>query len=114
VAEFDHQIFMAPRTRSRAEGFLYETESIHGNASPCQYLRKHYGDCGGRALRAGQKDGRLGPGLDEIIGTPDKGIPEDLLDSAERVAVIPLMIKIGFVFGGRYPRKEKSFPVSDS
>jgi SH3 domain-containing YSC84-like protein 1 len=42
--------------------------------------------------------------LDEIMGTPDKGIPEELLDSAECVAVIPSMVKIGFVFGGRHGR----------
>ena len=42
--------------------------------------------------------------LDEIMGTPDKGIPEELLDSAKCVAVIPSMIKIGFVFGGRHGR----------
>ena len=40
--------------------------------------------------------------LDEIMGTPDKGIPEELLDSAKCVAVIPSMIKIGFIFGGRH------------
>jgi len=33
--------------------------------------------------------------LDEIMGTPDKGIPEELLDSAKCVAVIPSVIKIG-------------------
>src|ERR1700758_1882186 len=42
--------------------------------------------------------------LDEIMGTPDKGIPEELLNSAKCVAVIPSMIKIGFVFGGRQGR----------
>ena len=42
--------------------------------------------------------------LDETMGTPDKGIPEELLDSAKCVAVIPSMIKIGFVFGGRHGR----------
>lgn len=42
--------------------------------------------------------------LDEIMGTPDKGIPEELLGSAKCVAVIPSMIKIGFVFGGRHGR----------
>jgi lipid-binding SYLF domain-containing protein len=42
--------------------------------------------------------------LDEIMGTPDKGIPEELLDSAKCIAVIPSMIKIGFVFGGRHGR----------
>lgn len=40
--------------------------------------------------------------LDEIMGTPDKGIPEELLDSAKCVAVIPSMIKVGFIFGGRH------------
>jgi SH3 domain-containing YSC84-like protein 1 len=42
--------------------------------------------------------------LDEIMGTPDKGIPEQLLASAKCVAVIPSMVKIGFVFGGRHGR----------
>jgi len=42
--------------------------------------------------------------LDEVMGTPDNGIPEELLDSAKSVAVIPSMIKIGFVFGGRHGR----------
>ena len=42
--------------------------------------------------------------LDEIMGTPDKGIPEELLDSAKCVAVMPSMVKIGFVFGGRHGR----------
>jgi lipid-binding SYLF domain-containing protein len=42
--------------------------------------------------------------LDEIMGTPDKGIPEELLNSAKCVAVMPSMIKIGFVFGGRHGR----------
>jgi lipid-binding SYLF domain-containing protein len=42
--------------------------------------------------------------LDEIMGTPDKGIPEELLDSAKCLAVIPSMVKIGFVFGGRHGR----------
>ena len=42
--------------------------------------------------------------LDEIMGTPDKGIPEELLDSAKCLAVVPSMVKIGFVFGGRHGR----------
>ena len=42
--------------------------------------------------------------LDEIMGTPDKGIPEELLGSAKCVAVIPSMVKVGFVFGGRHGR----------
>ena len=42
--------------------------------------------------------------LDEIMGTPDKGIPEQLLGYAKCMAVIPSMVKIGFVFGGRHGR----------
>lgn len=40
--------------------------------------------------------------LDEIQGTPDKGIPEEVLGSAECVAVVPSMLKAGFVVGARY------------
>ena len=40
--------------------------------------------------------------LDEIMGTPDKGIPKDILASAKCVAVIPSMIKGGFIIGARY------------
>jgi lipid-binding SYLF domain-containing protein len=37
----------------------------------------------------------------EIMGTPDKAIPTDLLDKAECVAVFPEVIKAGFIVGGR-------------
>jgi len=37
----------------------------------------------------------------EIMGTPDKGIPRELLENAECVAVFPSVLKAGFVFGGR-------------
>lgn len=40
--------------------------------------------------------------LDEIMATPDKGIPKEVLASAKCVAVVPSMIKGGFVVGGRY------------
>ena len=40
--------------------------------------------------------------LDEIMAAPDKGIPQDILNSAKCIAVVPSMIKGGFVFGGRY------------
>jgi lipid-binding SYLF domain-containing protein len=39
--------------------------------------------------------------LHEIMGMPDKGIPEEVLDHAKCVAVVPHMIKGGFVFGGK-------------
>ena len=37
--------------------------------------------------------------IHEVMGMPDKGIPEEVLKHAKCVAVIPHMIKGGFVFG---------------
>lgn len=37
----------------------------------------------------------------EIMGAPDKGIPKELLDKAQAIAVFPGMVKAGFVVGGR-------------
>ncbi len=37
--------------------------------------------------------------LHQIMGTPDNGIPEEVMDHAKCVAVVPHMIKGGFVFG---------------
>jgi lipid-binding SYLF domain-containing protein len=42
--------------------------------------------------------------LNEIQGTPDQGIPAEVLGSAECVAVVPSMLKGGFVVGARYGR----------
>lgn len=42
--------------------------------------------------------------LDEIMSAPDKGIPEEVMGSAECVAVVPSMLKGGFVVGGEYGR----------
>lgn len=39
--------------------------------------------------------------FEQIMGTPDRSIPKDLLDRAEAVAVFPSMLKAGFVVGGR-------------
>src|SRR5450756_1377356 len=42
--------------------------------------------------------------LDEIQGAPDQRIPEEVLGSAECVAVVPSLLKGGFVVGARYGR----------
>src|SRR5450759_5634997 len=42
--------------------------------------------------------------LDEIQAAPDQRIPEEVLGSAECVAVVPSLLKGGFVVGGRYGR----------
>ena len=36
-----------------------------------------------------------------IMGAPDSGIPEEVLEHAKCVAVVPHMVKGGFVFGGK-------------
>jgi lipid-binding SYLF domain-containing protein len=38
--------------------------------------------------------------LNQIMGAPDKGIPRELLDGAEAVAVCPGVLKAAFVIGG--------------
>lgn len=42
--------------------------------------------------------------LDELIATPDSQIPDTVLAKARCVAVIPSMIKGGFIIGGRHGR----------
>ena len=42
--------------------------------------------------------------LNEIQGAPDQGIPAEVLGSAECVAVVPSMLKGGFVVGAHYGR----------
>lgn len=40
----------------------------------------------------------------EVMDTPDKGIPHDLLDKAKCVAIIPGEKKFAFILGGNYGR----------
>jgi len=42
--------------------------------------------------------------LQEIVRIPEQGIPPSLLHRAHALAVIPNMIKAGFIVGGRYGR----------
>jgi SH3 domain-containing YSC84-like protein 1 len=42
--------------------------------------------------------------LHEIMAAPDKGIPEEVLEHAKCVAVVPHMLKGGFVFGAENGR----------
>jgi lipid-binding SYLF domain-containing protein len=37
----------------------------------------------------------------QIMNTPDKGIPKELLDKAEAIAVFPGVVKAAFIIGGR-------------
>jgi SH3 domain-containing YSC84-like protein 1 len=40
--------------------------------------------------------------LNEIMAAPDKGIPQEIMDDAVCVGVVPSLVKGGFVFGAEY------------
>lgn len=40
--------------------------------------------------------------LDDIMGTPDKAIPDKVMSDAECIAVVPSMVKIAVGFGGNH------------
>ncbi|HWZ45036.1 MAG TPA: lipid-binding SYLF domain-containing protein [Candidatus Saccharimonadales bacterium] len=42
--------------------------------------------------------------LNEVMASPDRGIPEEILSSAKCVAVVPSLVKGGFIFGGAHGR----------
>lgn len=42
--------------------------------------------------------------LNELLSAPDKGIPDDVFKSAKCVAVVPSMVKGGFIFGAEHGR----------
>jgi SH3 domain-containing YSC84-like protein 1 len=50
--------------------------------------------------------------FNEIMNTPEKGIPQRLLDDAECIAVFPNVIKAGFIVGGRGGRGVASCRVA--
>ena len=37
----------------------------------------------------------------EIMAMPDNGIPEEVLEDAKCIAVVPHLVKGGFIFGGK-------------
>ena len=40
--------------------------------------------------------------LSEIMATPDKGIPQDLLEKAHCIVIVPGMKQAAFIVGGKY------------
>src|SRR5205807_6971992 len=52
--------------------------------------------------------------LDEIMGTPDKGIPTKILGDAKCIIVIPSMINIAVGFGGRHGKGVATCRTTDS
>src|SRR5512133_1538310 len=64
---------------------------------------------GSLAWASGRQDSldrltKAGQVLDEIMATPDKGIPQEVLDNAKCIAVVPDMAKAAFIFGGKHGR----------
>ena len=42
--------------------------------------------------------------LSQMTSAPDKGIPEEVLETAKCIAVVPHLVKGGFIFGGKHGR----------
>ena len=42
--------------------------------------------------------------VNEIMGTPDKGIPDELLERSVCVGIVPSQVKFALGFGGTYGR----------
>src|SRR5216684_3068283 len=61
-------------------------------------------DESGKDTKAAERAQAAAQVLNEIQGAPDKGIPQEVLGSAECVAVVPTMLKGGFIVGGKYGR----------
>lgn len=64
---------------------------------------------GSFAWADGKKDSieRLGNAatvLNEIMSSPDKGIPQEVIDNAKCIAVVPSLMKGAFIFGGKHGR----------
>ena len=51
--------------------------------------------------------------LHAVMGTPDKGIPEEVLSGAKCILVVPNLIKGGFIFGGKHGRGVASCRTAD-
>jgi lipid-binding SYLF domain-containing protein len=47
---------------------------------------------------------KAGQILDEIMSSPDKGIPQEVIDNAKCIAIVPNLLKGAFFFGGKHGR----------
>ncbi len=57
-----------------------------------------------KAFKSADRVQAAGDVLNEIESAPDSGIPQEILSKAECVAVVPSMLKGGFIVGGKYGR----------
>lgn len=51
-----------------------------------------------------KRDHKAAQVFQEIMSAPDKGIPQDLLESTKCIAIIPGDVKFAFIFGANYGR----------
>jgi len=51
-----------------------------------------------------KRDHKAAQVFQEIMSAPDKGVPQDLLESAKCIAIIPGDVKFAFIFGANYGR----------
>src|SRR5215475_6938394 len=51
--------------------------------------------------------------LNEIMSAPDSGIPEEILGSAKCIAVVPSLLKGGFIFGGAHGKGVATCRIAD-
>ena len=51
--------------------------------------------------------------LHSIMSAPDKGIPEEVMNSAKCIVVVPHLVKGGFVVGGEHGRGIASCRTAD-
>ena len=67
------------------------------------------GLCSFSWAKQGQEDTKerinsAGEVLQQVLNAPDKGVPEEVLESAKCVAVVPHLVKGAFIFGGEHGR----------
>jgi SH3 domain-containing YSC84-like protein 1 len=58
----------------------------------------------GKDSKAVDRVEAAGQVLNDIQAAPDTGIPTEILSKSECVAVVPSMLKAGFIFGAKYGR----------
>jgi hypothetical protein len=82
-------------------------------SSPARSSRSHFGNCryheyrrfrGGKRIKVDDRLDASADTLTDMMRASDHGIPQDLLDKARCVVVVPGMKKAGFIFGAKYGR----------
>src|ERR1039457_1207353 len=78
----------------------FQTTTLSANTQDDTKAAEVHTKASGRVAAAGTV-------LEEIQAAPDQRIPEEVLASAECVAVVPSSLNRGFVVGGRYRSEER-------